>query len=195
MFERFTVAARQTVIRARDEARILGHSHIGTEHLLLALSATPSGAPSTVLGDVGLNSDRLRAAIQRQTTTPRLTDEDAAALRTIGIDLEDVLARIEALAGPQPTLEGEGQRPGDRSRGWARRGARGRLAFTRRAKTVLEFSLREARSLGHNHLGTEHIFLGLLQVDDGMAIRILIEAGADPQELRTATLRALDQAA
>ena len=56
MFERFTSAARETVIRARDEALILHHDYVGTEHVLLALSAPQAGSPSTVLCAAGLEA-------------------------------------------------------------------------------------------------------------------------------------------
>jgi ATP-dependent Clp protease ATP-binding subunit ClpC len=58
------------------------------------------------------------------------------------------------------------------------------IPFTPRAKKVLELSLREALSLGHNHIGTEHILLGLVRERDGVGARILGEAGADPKKIR-----------
>jgi ATP-dependent Clp protease ATP-binding subunit ClpA len=49
---------------------------------------------------------------------------------------------------------------------------------------VLELSLREALQLGHNYIGTEHILLGLVRENDGVAARILLDFGADPEKLR-----------
>jgi ClpA/ClpB-like protein len=66
--------------------------------------------------------------------------------------------------------------------------------FTARAKKVLELSLREALALKHDHIGTEHILLGLTR-DSGLAGRIMRDLGADPARVRAATLRALDGAA
>jgi ATP-dependent Clp protease ATP-binding subunit ClpC len=55
----------------------------------------------------------------------------------------------------------------------------GQIPFTPRAKKVLEYALREALSLGHNHIGPEHILLGLIREDDGVAAQILVEFEAD----------------
>jgi len=60
----------------------------------------------------------------------------------------------------------------------------GQIPFTPRAKKVLELALREALSLGHNYIGTEHILLGLVRVDEGVAIRILLEYDADAEQIR-----------
>ena len=59
------------------------------------------------------------------------------------------------------------------------------IPFTPRAKRVLELSLEEARQLGHNYIGTEHILLGLLREGEGVASRVLETLGADPQKIRT----------
>src|ERR1700755_753913 len=103
MFERFTIAARETVIRARQEARELGPGPIGTQHRLLALASPDAGVAHDVLGAAGLDARRVRAEILRLVGAPPagqlLGEEDAAALRTIGIDLDAVLARIEESFG------------------------------------------------------------------------------------------------
>jgi ATP-dependent Clp protease ATP-binding subunit ClpC len=63
------------------------------------------------------------------------------------------------------------------------------IPFTPRAKRVLELSLEEARQLGHNYIGTEHILLGLLREGEGVASRVLETLGADPQKIRTQVIR------
>ncbi len=63
------------------------------------------------------------------------------------------------------------------------------IPFTPRAKRVLELSLEEARQLGHNYIGTEHILLGLLREGEGVASRVLETLGADPQKIRTQAIR------
>src|SRR5256885_14724753 len=65
MFERFTAAARETVIRAKQEARDLGPGPIGTQHLLLALTAPDAGVAHDVLREAGLDARRGRADIPR----------------------------------------------------------------------------------------------------------------------------------
>jgi hypothetical protein len=66
--------------------------------------------------------------------------------------------------------------------------ATGQIPFTRRAKHVLELSLREAGSLGHNYIGTEHILLGLARENEGVAARILLDFDADAEKIRGAVL-------
>jgi ATP-dependent Clp protease ATP-binding subunit ClpC len=67
----------------------------------------------------------------------------------------------------------------------------GTIPFTPRAKKVLELSLREAMSLGHNYIGTEHILLGLVRENEGVAARILLDFDADARTIRTEILRRL----
>jgi ATP-dependent Clp protease ATP-binding subunit ClpA len=67
----------------------------------------------------------------------------------------------------------------------------GQIPFTPRAKKVLELALREALSLGHHYIGTEHILLGLAREDDGVAVRILRDFGADPETIRHEVMRRL----
>jgi ATP-dependent Clp protease ATP-binding subunit ClpC len=95
------------------------------------------------------------------------------ALGSLGIALEEV--RIEV-----GRIVGEGERP-----------AFGQIPFTPRAKKVLELSLREAVALGHNYIGPEHILLGLVREDEGVATRILLHAGAQPETIRHAVFRIL----
>jgi hypothetical protein len=67
----------------------------------------------------------------------------------------------------------------------------GHIAFTPRAKKVLELSLREALQLGHNYIGTEHILLGLVRERDGVAAQVLAERGADLDAVRQEVVRQL----
>jgi ATP-dependent Clp protease ATP-binding subunit ClpC len=67
----------------------------------------------------------------------------------------------------------------------------GEIPFTPRAKRVLELSVEEARLLGHNYIGTEHLLLGLIREGEGVAARVLIELGADRKRVREETLKLL----
>jgi ATP-dependent Clp protease ATP-binding subunit ClpA len=67
----------------------------------------------------------------------------------------------------------------------------GQIPFTPRAKKVLELALREALSLGHNYIGPEHILLGLVREDDGVAARILLDFDADAEKIRDEVIRLL----
>jgi ATP-dependent Clp protease ATP-binding subunit ClpA len=70
----------------------------------------------------------------------------------------------------------------------------GQIPFTPRAKKALELSLREALSLGHNYIGTEHILLGLAREGEGVAMRILLDYDADAQKIREWVVRRLARA-
>src|ERR1700690_1404739 len=65
----------------------------------------------------------------------------------------------------------------------------GQTPFTPRAKKVLELALREALSLGHNYIGTEHILLGLVRENEGVAARILLAFVADSEKIRHEGIR------
>jgi ATP-dependent Clp protease ATP-binding subunit ClpA len=199
MFEHFTTNARRVVALAQEQARQLRHRYIGTEHLLLALLEIDDGA-ARLLGDNGITIDGTRAAIARYLGGVResLDERDAAALRAIGIDLDEVRARLEENFGPaplalppdQPHRRLFGLR---RSRREPERVRGGHIPFAPRAKKVLELSLREALRLKHRGIATEHILLGLIREGEGLAALILTRAGVDLIELRRqveASLRA-----
>src|SRR5438034_1783397 len=67
----------------------------------------------------------------------------------------------------------------------------GQIPFTPRAKKVLELALRKALSLGHNYIGTEHILLGLVRENEGVAARILLDFDADSEKIRNEVIRML----
>ena len=103
MFERFTDTARHVVVQAQEDARRLGHGYIGCEHLLLAAAATGEPA-STVLRDHGVTPERIEAEIRRTTGRGQAAGPtgglDREALASLGVDLDVVRARIEAVFGP-----------------------------------------------------------------------------------------------
>ena len=67
----------------------------------------------------------------------------------------------------------------------------GQIPFTPRAKKVLELALRESLSLGHNYIGTEHILLGLMHENEGVAVRILLDFHVSSEKIRDEMLRML----
>ena len=67
----------------------------------------------------------------------------------------------------------------------------GQIPFTPRAKKVLELALREALALGHEHIGTEHLLLGLAREGEGVAARILDDFGAPPRTIAEAVVKEL----
>jgi ATP-dependent Clp protease ATP-binding subunit ClpC len=67
------------------------------------------------------------------------------------------------------------------------------IPFTPRAKRVLELSLEEARQLGHNYIGTEHLLLGLLREGEGVATRVLVKLEVDLTKVRSQIIRSLGE--
>lgn len=68
----------------------------------------------------------------------------------------------------------------------------GQIPFTPRAKKVLELALREALSLGHNFIGTEHVLLGLVRENEGIAARILSDLDVNGEKVRNEVIRMLN---
>jgi len=215
MFERFTDDARQIIVQAQQNARQLGHRYIGCEHLLWALVSLDEPA-AVVLRDHGLTPERIRAEVIRVVGPGRavglLGGLDREALASIGIDLDVVRSRIEAVFGPDALaraapavrrrrrrgLAGRLRRPARNARrlpGTSNRkpldvadAPRGHIPFTDRAKKVLGRSLRESQALGDNYIGVQHVALALLSMDGGMVPLILSAVGVSPASLRTAIL-------
>jgi ATP-dependent Clp protease ATP-binding subunit ClpC len=142
MFERFTDRARRVVVLAQEEARLLNHNYVGTEHLLLGLSGEGEGIAAQVLDNLSLTYTHL-------------------------------LAEVKGMVGL-------GSVPPS-----------GHISFTPRVKKVLELSLREALQLGHGHIGTEHLLLGLLREGEGVAAQVLKALGTKLHKVREAVIQRL----
>ena len=136
-FERFTRRARQVVVLAQEEAESLGHTRVGTEHLLLGLLRSEDEAVAAPLADAGVTLEPAREK------TRELVGEDSH---------------------------------------------RRRIPFTRAAKRALDNALREARALGDNYIGAEHVLLGLLDDERAGVFQILAALGVDVGALRDAVL-------
>lgn len=118
MFQRFTGDARGIMVRAEEEARLLGHGFLGCEHLLFAVAAADAPV-GTVLRDHGVTPQAVEAEVLRRVgrghSSDALDDLDRDALAFIGIDLDVVRARIEAAFGPDALSPGH-PRAGNRRR-------------------------------------------------------------------------------
>ena len=139
MFERFTDRARRVVVLAQEEARMLNHKCVGTEHLLLGLVHEGEGIA-------------------------------ARALESLGITLNSVREQVQDIIGPGANAPS------------------GHIPFTPRAKKVLELSMREAIQLNHGYIGTEHILLGMVRANEGVANQVLAKLGVEPAAVRQAVM-------
>jgi ATP-dependent Clp protease ATP-binding subunit ClpC len=142
MFERFTDRARRVVVLAQEEARLLNHNYVGTEHLLLGLIHEQQGVAAKALGSLGISLEAVRAQV------------------------EEIIGRGDSTPGTH-------------------------IPFTPRAKKVLELSLREAKQLRHDYIGTEHILLGLVREGEGVAAQVLVKFGADLSRVRRQVIQLL----
>lgn len=186
MFERFDQDARQAVFNARQEAVHAGQHQVGAEHLLAGLLAG-SGIAAEALTPAGLDLAGLRARLPAGLAAPpeRL---DGDALATLGIDLEAVRRATDAAFGPG-ALERVARRPGGRRR--VDIGPR----FRPDAKKALEMSLRNALRLGHNHIGSGHLLLGILDQPGNPALDLLADLEVSVAALRADVLHRLTRAA
>ncbi len=98
----------------------------------------------------------------------------AAVLTSLGLDAESIREEVEKLvqSGPGQTISDD-------------------IPFTPRAKKVIELAMDEARSLGHNYIGTEHLLLGLIREGDGVASQVLLNLGLDLKSVREEVLNLL----
>lgn len=200
MFERFTAEARDVVVQAQLEARSLGHGWIGAEHLFLGALTHPDAPGMSAVVKLGVTTESFRPAVGELigSGADELGPQDVEALGTLGIDLDEVRQRVEASFGPG-ALERAGQ-AGRRSKlPWRRSKCSevraGELPFTPRAKRALARGLHEALGRKDQHIGVAHLVLGLLDPHGNVAVDVLHRLGVSLEEVRSAVLAELDQAA
>ena len=129
MVYKFTARARKAIDLASEIAMDLGHSYIGTEHILYGLAKEGSGVASKVLENQAINAQKIENEI---------------------IDL----------IGKEDSVKET-------------------LGFTPRTKKVLENSFVEAKKVGYDYIGTEHLLIGILREGDSIAVRILLDLNID----------------
>ena len=99
----------------------------------------------------------------------------AKTLKSMGVNLKDARTEVEKIIG--------------RGSGFVAV----EIPFTPRAKRVLELSWDEARQLGHNYIGTEHLLLGLIREGEGVAARVLENLGVDLNKVRSNVIKMLGE--
>ena len=98
----------------------------------------------------------------------------AAVLQKLGLSPEKIRLEVEKLvqSGPSTMVSGD-------------------IPFTPKAKKVIELAMEEARSLGHNYIGTEHLLLGLIREGEGVASQVLMNLGLDLNRVRNEVITLL----
>lgn len=91
----------------------------------------------------------------------------AATLKSLGVDLKEARREVAVSLEAAPEIV-----------------TTGKLPQTPRAKRVIEYAIEESRDLGHNYVGTEHLLLGLLRVEDGTAAQVLVKLGVQLDQAR-----------
>jgi ATP-dependent Clp protease ATP-binding subunit ClpC len=152
---RFTDRSSESVEAAFEEARMWGHDSLGDEDLLLGVLRADEGIGAAALASLGVTLEDARGESEAMTSD---------ALSSISISLEEV--RREAGDAFDMRL------PDDR-----------KIPYSTRAANALVGARKEMIRLGDDHLGTEHVLLGILGNEDGAAVRMLRRLGVAPEAL------------
>ncbi len=203
MFERFTRAARDVVVRAQHEAADLGHDYLGTEHLLLGLIANPDTTAAHLLTARGVDAEVIDLGIAKVVPIPNRPFRDPAPLlSTLGIDLDEIRRRAETTFGAD-TVRRVAVREAQRRRRRLRFRRCVSIApsplgldpfgFTPRARHTLELAAKEA-DLRRQPVSPTHLLLGVLIERKGLACEILAQAGVSLPHLTDDIRTAIDQA-
>ena len=143
MTYKFTNRANKAIEIANDMALELGHSYIGTEHILYGLAKEGNGIASKVLENQNVTAD-------------------------------DILNKIEELIGSDEPIENI-------------------VDFTPRTKRVVESAFIEARKLGYNFIGTEHLLIGILREGDCVAAKILLDLNVNIPKLYNEIVKVINE--
>ena len=143
MTYKFTNRANKAIEIANDIALELGHSYIGTEHILYGLAKEGNGIASKVLENQNVSAD-------------------------------DILNKIEELIGSDEPIENI-------------------VDFTPRTKRVVESAFIEARKLGYNFIGTEHLLIGILREGDCVAAKILLDLNVNIPKLYNEIVKVINE--
>ncbi|MDQ0932596.1 Clp protease N-terminal domain-containing protein [Streptomyces turgidiscabies] len=174
MFERFTSDARAVVQGAVEHAERLGSRSVRAEHLLLALLDREASRASFALASLGLadRKEPVREALADARRRAGLSQAEADALAGLGIDVSDIVSRVEE-------VHGVGAMSGDRQ---DRGRLSGRRPFGRDAKEVLERCLRIAVAHRDRRIGDEHLLLALA-ARPGVPSEVLADQGVTYEAL------------
>ena len=158
--------AERYLTAGAEQARRLGCSFVGTEHVLLALVHDRASGGAALLGRLGADPTSVESALAPWLgPSSERAKIDPDALASLGIDFDAVRARIEGTFGP----------------GALEHASASCLGIAPRLKLALAYALDHA---GGAPLGDEHVLLGILSVPDSVAARALAHLGISPDDLR-----------
>jgi len=167
-----TPRARKVIELAVEEAHRLGHSSIGTEHLLLGLVREGEGIAADVLKSMGLELEQVRQATLRVVGHGRSLIGLAARYMRGEIEPEARVSRVQDADDLVPEPAGEEDRGN---------------FFTTRARRVLLYARMEARRYGRERVGTEHLLLALIREQNGIAFHVLRNLEIPLERIQAAT--------
>jgi hypothetical protein len=165
-----TPRAKKLIELAVDEARRLNHRHIGTEHLLMALTRIEEGLAFEVLSQFGIDHNRAVAQVIATITSGRNPGPATGTGSYFGPGI-----------GMPPWIRARWEQHRQQQRGESGQRPPNQQPttpidfnlFTERARRVLTLAQEEAQRFNHNYIGTEHLLLGLVREDEGIAARVL----------------------
>ena len=160
----FTERVRKVLMRAREQAIALRHEYVGTEHLLLGVGEG-GGVAEAALTNLGIDLNLLREEVLK-VVKPGPADSTVSAAAASG----GLLGAIADTIGLRHDRD---------------------LPYTSRAKKVLELAMREARDLNHSYVGTEHLLIGLMREERGIAAQVLTSMGSAANGVRDEVIRLL----
>jgi ATP-dependent Clp protease ATP-binding subunit ClpC len=212
MFERFSDRARRVVVLAQEEARLLNHNYIGTEHILLGLVHEREGVAARALDSLDVKLGRVRQQVEQiigqgDSSPSGHIPFTPRAKKVLELSLREALQLGHNYIGTEHILlgllrEGEGvacqvlvklgaNLPKVRARVLelvADDGGEGAAAPTptlsAELRAVIEEARGEAAAAGESEVAPIHMFLAAVQHPDGAAGRMLHMVGVDPEELR-----------
>jgi ATP-dependent Clp protease ATP-binding subunit ClpA/predicted dehydrogenase len=149
---------------AGQEARKLGHAYVGTEHLLLALLSEGDGVVQAVLKNLGVDVAKSRSRLLQVLggMTGNLGETKSEKTGFLGKWISKATSGIVRTAQQEEAINN----------------------FTPRAQQVLALARKEADRLHHHFVGTEHLLLGILKLDQGVAVNVLRKMGLELETVR-----------
>ncbi|MGH9288606.1 MAG: Clp protease N-terminal domain-containing protein [Acidimicrobiales bacterium] len=216
MFERFSDRARRVVVLSQEEARLLNHNYIGTEHILLGLIAETEGVAARALQSLGVRLDTVRHEVEeiigeggsppsgRIPFTPRAKKVLELSLREamqlghnyirtehllLGLVREGEGVACQVLVRLGATLPKVRARVLELRADYSGEGASAPSAhLSSELVEVLDEARRAAEATGESEVAPIHLFLAAVEHPDGAAGRMLRVVGVDPGELRRQVL-------